>query len=84
MRTHKNYCMTVLFSLLKLILLFALLNRIVWRRGCEVHSPGIKYCILTASSFSRSRRKQMAAHENKMEEIKANPTPIHAIMYDQS
>lgn len=42
----------------------------------------MRYCMLTASSFSRSRRRQMAAHENRMDEIKAKPTPIQAIMYD--
>ena len=37
---------------------------------------------MTASSFSRSRRKQMAAQEKRMDEMRAKPTPIQAIMYD--
>ena len=49
-----------------------------------ISAPGIRYCMLTASSFSRSRRRQMAAQENRIEEMRANPTPIQAIMYDQS
>ena len=44
--------------------------------------PGMRYCMLTASSFSRSRRRQMAAHENKIDAINEKPTPIQAIMYD--
>lgn len=44
--------------------------------------PGMRYCILTASSFSRSRRRQTAAQEKRMDEMRAKPTPIQAIMYD--
>lgn len=40
--------------------------------------------MLSASSRSRSPRKQMAAEENKMADSSDNPTPHHATMYDQS
>lgn len=40
--------------------------------------------MLSASSRSRSPRKQMAADENKMADSSDRPTPHHATMYDQS
>lgn len=40
--------------------------------------------MLSASSLSRSPRKQMAADENKMADTNDRPTPHHATMYDQS
>jgi hypothetical protein len=40
--------------------------------------------MLSASSLSRSPRKQMAADENKMADNSDSPTPHHATMYDQS
>lgn len=44
----------------------------------------MRYCMLSASSLSRSPRKQMAADENKMADTNDRPTPHHATMYDQS
>lgn len=46
--------------------------------------PGIRYCMLSASSRSLSPRKQMAADENKMADSSDRPTPHQATMYDQS
>lgn len=51
---------------------------------CVKRLPGMRYCMLSASSRSRSPRKQMAADENKMADSSASPTPHHATMYDQS
>lgn len=42
--------------------------------------PGMRYCMLSASSRSRSPLKQMADEENKMADTRERPTPHHATM----
>lgn len=49
-------------------------------RNHQEKLPGIRYCMLIASSRSRSPRRQMAAPENKMAATKDHPTPTQASM----
>lgn len=50
----------------------------------EEKLPGIRYCMLIASSLSLSPRRQIAAPENNMAATKDHPTPTHASMQLQS
>lgn len=50
----------------------------------EPQLPGIKYCMLIASSLSLSPRRQMAAPENSIAATNDHPTPTHASIQLQS